>query len=290
MFTAKDAMYQSMAYTDKKTSDIPKTSTLEDLTDVNITSPSDGEVLKYDAESEKWVNGEGGGSSQEDYEINIYTPDPGVYSIYDEITFSDIVSAYASGKRLVAFMHGEAGIGPYWYDDVKMFLTSVESYLDSDYVFNFCMTAVDRYHEGKPYVASIISIKEGDDDTPVVIGGPEETEPEEKGPFIITSDVLWADIVNAFNSGRPIFAWSEDRKTSLWGELVPLNQVSYDFDGDKQTITSFSFLQQFIEIDAGEDLVAIEWTILENKSPYAGGAWQYGPNGFFEVRISTHHS
>jgi len=35
---------------------------INDLGDVNITSPSDGEVLKYDEESGKWINGEGGGS------------------------------------------------------------------------------------------------------------------------------------------------------------------------------------------------------------------------------------
>ena len=36
-------------------------STLATLTDVNISSPSDGQVLKYDNASQKWVNGTGGG-------------------------------------------------------------------------------------------------------------------------------------------------------------------------------------------------------------------------------------
>lgn len=38
-------------------------STLAGLTDVNVSSPTDNQVLKYDAASDKWVNGAGGGSS-----------------------------------------------------------------------------------------------------------------------------------------------------------------------------------------------------------------------------------
>lgn len=38
-------------------------SALADLTDVDLTEVADGEVLKYDATSNKWVNGTGGGGS-----------------------------------------------------------------------------------------------------------------------------------------------------------------------------------------------------------------------------------
>lgn len=37
-------------------------STLAELSDVTLSSPSDGQVLKYDSTSQKWVNGTGGGS------------------------------------------------------------------------------------------------------------------------------------------------------------------------------------------------------------------------------------
>lgn len=40
-------------------------SKLEDLEDVNISNVVDGEVLKYDATSQKWVNGTGGGGTSE---------------------------------------------------------------------------------------------------------------------------------------------------------------------------------------------------------------------------------
>ena len=38
-------------------------SALNDLTDVTITSPTDGQVLTYDANSQKWINAAGGGGS-----------------------------------------------------------------------------------------------------------------------------------------------------------------------------------------------------------------------------------
>lgn len=39
-------------------------SALDDLTDVDITTPSNGDVLKYNATAQKWENGTGGGGSQ----------------------------------------------------------------------------------------------------------------------------------------------------------------------------------------------------------------------------------
>lgn len=40
-------------------------SNLEDLEDVNINNVVDGEILKYDATSQKWINGTGGGGASE---------------------------------------------------------------------------------------------------------------------------------------------------------------------------------------------------------------------------------
>ena len=42
---------------------IDEISTIEGLTDVNIVSPSDGNVLVYDATNQEWVNGVGGGGT-----------------------------------------------------------------------------------------------------------------------------------------------------------------------------------------------------------------------------------
>lgn len=55
---------------------------LNDLTDVNITSPTNGQVMKYNATTQKWENGTGGGGggnvvelTQQQYDA-LVTPDP----------------------------------------------------------------------------------------------------------------------------------------------------------------------------------------------------------------------
>lgn len=45
-------------------------SALTDLTDVNVLSPSDGQVLKYDSTIQKWKNADESGGGVEDVEVN----------------------------------------------------------------------------------------------------------------------------------------------------------------------------------------------------------------------------
>ena len=93
-------------------------SAMSDLTDVNITSPSEGETLVYDSTSEQWVNGQGGGKQQEvtqaqyDALVSAGTVDPTVeYFISDGIpssveyshnysTTEHIVGTWIDGKTL----------------------------------------------------------------------------------------------------------------------------------------------------------------------------------------------
>ena len=51
-------------------------STLEDLTDVNITTPTDGQALVYDATNDKWINGtvQGGGGHMDTLWTGSETP------------------------------------------------------------------------------------------------------------------------------------------------------------------------------------------------------------------------
>ena len=59
-------------------------SSLSGLTDVSITSVSDGEVLKYDSASSKWVNGSGGGSALDDLtDVTISSATDGQVLSYD---------------------------------------------------------------------------------------------------------------------------------------------------------------------------------------------------------------
>lgn len=45
-------------------------STLAGLTDVNLSSPSDGQILKYDAENDEWVNDDESGGTVTDVNVN----------------------------------------------------------------------------------------------------------------------------------------------------------------------------------------------------------------------------
>lgn len=75
-------------------------SALEDLSDVNITNPTDGQVLKYDATNDKWVNatGEGGGSveiqSTVIYEPTSESSTGSTYTLSDSIDNYDFISIY----------------------------------------------------------------------------------------------------------------------------------------------------------------------------------------------------
>lgn len=61
----KNVQYENGKY--KTSSGGGGASALADLDDVNITSATDGQVLKYDSQNDKWVNGNGGGSSGHTY-------------------------------------------------------------------------------------------------------------------------------------------------------------------------------------------------------------------------------
>lgn len=72
-------------------------SALVDLTDVDINNPSDGDVLKYDATNQEWVNGQGGSGDVADVEVNgISVVDAGTkiaeITSYEEVTLAEYES------------------------------------------------------------------------------------------------------------------------------------------------------------------------------------------------------
>jgi len=76
---------------------------LADLTDdVNITSPSDGQVLKYDGTSSKWVNGTGGGggaSALDDLtDVDVTSPSEGDTLVYDSANSKWVNGAGGGGS------------------------------------------------------------------------------------------------------------------------------------------------------------------------------------------------
>lgn len=55
------------------------TPSLADLTDTTISSPENGQVLKYDSSASKWVNGSGGSSGN----ANVYSADPVIIGTFN---------------------------------------------------------------------------------------------------------------------------------------------------------------------------------------------------------------
>lgn len=74
-------------------------SAMSDLTDVAITSPSEGETLIYDGTSEKWVNGTSGAPALDDLtDVDATTPSNGDTLIYDSAN-SKWMNGQGGGKQ-----------------------------------------------------------------------------------------------------------------------------------------------------------------------------------------------
>lgn len=76
---------------------------LADLTDdVNISSPTDGQILKYDGTSSKWINGtggSGGASALDDLtDVDITTPSDGQTLVYDSTNSKWVNGAGGGGS------------------------------------------------------------------------------------------------------------------------------------------------------------------------------------------------
>lgn len=85
-------------------------STLAGLTDVNLTSPTNNQVLKYDSATEKWVNGAGGGSSgdhitltQAEYDalIEAGTVDPNAFYFISDAVMPAYSHSYSANEQIV---------------------------------------------------------------------------------------------------------------------------------------------------------------------------------------------
>ena len=74
----------------KKICDILNGFKVSDISDVELTSLSDGEVLKYDSATDKWVNGTGGGGGSSTLagltDVNVSGVADGDYLAYNSST------------------------------------------------------------------------------------------------------------------------------------------------------------------------------------------------------------
>lgn len=85
-------------------------STLAGLTDVDITSPSNNQVLKYNSTSQKWENGAGGGSSgdhitltQAEYDalVEAGTVDPDAFYFISDAVMPAYSHQYSTSEQIV---------------------------------------------------------------------------------------------------------------------------------------------------------------------------------------------
>lgn len=86
-------------------------STLAGLTDVNLTSPTNNQVLKYDSASEKWINGTGGGGgsadhitlTQAEYDalVQAGTVDPDAFYFISDAVMSAYSHQYSTSEHII---------------------------------------------------------------------------------------------------------------------------------------------------------------------------------------------
>lgn len=125
--TTKLYLYNSSSYDEVGSG----SSTLGGLTDVDITTPTDGQALIYDSANSRWVNGAGGGSSTLDglTDVNITTPTNGQVLSYDS-TNSEWVNTNGGGICHVISGYYNNGI---FYED-QSYTTAITGDVDNLYI------------------------------------------------------------------------------------------------------------------------------------------------------------
>lgn len=100
---------------------------VDDLANVDINTPSNNQVLKYDAASQKWVNGTGGGGGASDLseldDVNITTPSNDQVLKYDAVS-QKWVNGNVSGGSAHNYLTTEHEVGN-WIDGTPIYERTV---------------------------------------------------------------------------------------------------------------------------------------------------------------------
>ena len=111
-------------------------SSLYGLTDVDITNPEDGQVLKFNATTGKWENGTGGGSGEKfvitGSDFDYYSG----HSFTSDKTYAEISAAYESGQQLV-LSSDDFGGGSGGSAEVPLAFVEDSSDANPSFVFQF---------------------------------------------------------------------------------------------------------------------------------------------------------
>ena len=132
-------------------------SALDDLTDVDITTPSDGEVLTYDSANQKWVNaaGGGGGFSYKAW-LQAANISPSGFAdlaavLADEETVRHLMTVHDSVDYLTGFAASDTNIQTILNDNYAAKWINLRDYaLDTlEYAFSAVMASAGKYGYGE---------------------------------------------------------------------------------------------------------------------------------------------
>lgn len=131
-------------------------STLAGLTDVDISSPTNGQILKYNGATDKWENGTGGGggaSALTDLsDVNVSAPSNGQSLIFDNAT-----GKWVNGNALHNYSTNEKLVGT-WIDGKPLYEKTFYSSTFVGFNTDTDMTLNDTIPTGIDIVETIGSI------------------------------------------------------------------------------------------------------------------------------------
>lgn len=139
---------------------ITTNNTLVGLTDVDITSPTDGQVLVYDANSQKWINSTGGGAggtitrlcySQNGYQANT------TINLSEDIDNFDLLQVNCIYNSITCLLGSILPVEVFKNCTDRYYIGYFPSiYADIKYVSN---TSIETLRTNQAYLQSIYGIK-----------------------------------------------------------------------------------------------------------------------------------
>lgn len=121
-------------------------STLDGLTDVDISSPTNGQILKYNSTTQKWENADEGGSSQRTYLGQLIER----VSAADSRITSSGKTQYNGGENWKAFdgVESSSGIENCWAADENNTSAYIQYHFDSPYYFTQLILKLYSHYGG----------------------------------------------------------------------------------------------------------------------------------------------
>lgn len=123
-------------------------SALADLTDVDVSNPTDGDTLVYDGTNEKWVAQAGGGSGSSVLFVDVGQELDGAgIACVSDYTYQSVKDAIDAGQNVIVILHFLSTMNkPDIYLPLK-YITSSEIYFTSVYVNSTISNGTYLYYD-----------------------------------------------------------------------------------------------------------------------------------------------